>query len=105
MRPRNSRGPEAADGVRIQRRVVAILGQIEDSGLAALAPSGPYMEIKLYGVFDLRGRYQACNAGDLRRRLESADDPVEPPLVDPHVIVSEGNEIGRSLREATVACA
>src|SRR5215472_10160070 len=67
---------EDAGGVRVQRGLVTVLGQVEDPALALGAPALAQVEVELSRAVEFGGRDQPGHAGNAWRRVEAAGDAV-----------------------------
>lgn len=94
---------EDAGGVRVERGVIAVIRHVEQPRLAYGPPAFTQVEVELRRVLELGGSDQAGDTGDSGRRPEASHDAIEPPGIDPHVVVGERHDVSGGLRDAAVA--
>ena len=88
---------EHARGVGIKGRIIAVLGEVEDSPLMKQSVGAALVEVELHRVVKRAGRQEAGHASHVVGPPETTHDGIEPPLIDPHVVVGKRNNVAASL--------
>jgi hypothetical protein len=96
-------GTEDPGRVGVDRGVVPVLFQIEDSPFANPTPLLPKVKIELHVILNLGCRDHSGNARHVGGRLEPAHDPPQPPPVDRDIVVRVRHDVRGGLLDSAVS--